>query len=308
MLSRTAESLFWMSRYLERAEGAARLIEMGQRMTMLPGAGRGEWRSVVAASGAGAQFDPQERITEPMIVDRLLLSPDDPFSIRHCLNRARDNAKAARTAVTREMWEALNDGWRRLEMVDSAAAMRELPVLLEWVKTRAAVFRGATETSMLRDDGYFFLRIGGHIERADLTLRLLDVKYYLLLPEADVVGGGRDHHQWATVLHATSALRAYHRVYRGDFSPSRIADFLILNRRFPRSLAYGYSEIGRYLTFLGNAHGQRHQCHHTASEMIARLADTEMGELLSSGLHEFITDAVAHNNRLSSEFARAYHF
>ena len=99
MLSRTAESLFWTARYLERAEGAARLIEMGQRMTMLPGAGRGEWRSVVAAAGASEQFDPEERITEPMIVERLLLSPEYPFSIRHCLNRARDNAKAARTAA-----------------------------------------------------------------------------------------------------------------------------------------------------------------------------------------------------------------
>ena len=308
MLSRTAESLFWTARYLERAEGAARLIEMGQRMTMLPGAGRDEWRSVVAAAGAGGQFDPEERITEPMIVDRLLLSPDEPFSIRHCLNRARDNAKAARTAVTQEMWEALNDGWRRLEMVDSAAAMRELPVLLEWVKTRASVFRGASETSMLRNDGYFFLRIGGHIERADLTLRLLDVKYYLLLPEADVVGGGRDHHQWTSVLHATSALRAYHHIYRGDFDPSRIADFLILNRQFPRSLAYGYSEIGRYLDQLASAYGERHRCHMTSAEMIARLADTEMGELLRSGLHEFISDAIRHNNRLSSEISRSYHF
>lgn len=308
MLSRTAESLFWTARYLERAEGAARLIEMGQRMTMLPGAGRDEWRSVVAAAGAGAQFDPEERITEQLIVERLLLSADDPFSIRHCLNRARENAKAARTGLTREMWEALNDGWRRLEMVDSAAAKRELPVLLEWVKTRASIFRGASETSMLRSDGYFFLRIGGHIERADLTLRLLDVKYYLLLPEADVVGGGRDHHQWTSVLHAISALRAYHHVYRGDFNPSRIADFLILNRRFPRSLAYGYSEIGRYLEQISIGYNERHQCQRTASEMIARLADTEMGELLSNGLHEFISDAIAHNNRLSSEISRAYYF
>ena len=308
MLSRTAESLFWTSRYLERAEGAARLIEMGQRMTMLPGAGREEWRSVVAAAGAQDLFDPEERITEPMIVERLILSPDEPTSIRYCLNRARDNARAARTAVTREMWEALNDGWRRLEMVDSSQAMREVPVLLEWVKTRASVFRGASETSMLRNAGYFFLRIGGHIERADLTLRLLNVKYYLLLPEADVVGGGRDHHQWTSVLHATSALRAYHHVYRGDFSPARIADFLILNRQFPRSLAYGYSEISRYLDQLAMAYGQRHPCHMRAAEMNARIADTEMGELVRSGLNEFLKDAMAHNNRLSSDISRAYHF
>ncbi len=308
MLSRNAENLFWAARYLERAEGAARLIEMGQRMTLIPGAGRDEWRSVAAVAGAAHLFDGEERITDASIVEKLVLSPDEPSSIRHCLNRARDNARAVRTGITSEMWEALNDGWRRLEMADPTAALRDLPAILEWVKARASVFRGAADSSMLRTDGYYFLRLGGLIERADLTLRLLDVKYFVLLPETEIVGGGRDHHQWTSVLHATSAARAYHHVYRGDFSPWKITDFLILNPRFPRSVAYCYNELSRYLELLAIAYGERKQCNMLAAQMVSRLADTEMGEIFATGLHEFTTEAIRHNARLSGAIHRAYHF
>ncbi|MEX2518801.1 MAG: alpha-E domain-containing protein [Paracoccaceae bacterium] len=308
MLSRSAEHLFWAARYLERAEGAARLIEMGLRMTLIPGASRDEWRSVAAVAGAAHLFEDDERITEARIVEQLVLSSENHFSIRHYLNRARENARAVRTGITAEMWEALNDGWRRLEMLDPAAASRDLPAILEWVKTRASVFRGASETSMLRTDGYYFLRIGGLLERADLTLRLLDVKYFVLLPETETVGGGRDHHQWTSVLHATSASRAYHHVYRGDFSPWKITDFLILNQRFPRSVAYCYNELSRYLELLALAYGRRHHCHSLSAQMVARLADTEMGELFQSGLHEFTTEAIDHSAKLSGAISRAYYF
>ncbi|WP_340110019.1 alpha-E domain-containing protein [Pikeienuella sp. HZG-20] len=308
MLSRTAENLFWTARYLERAEAAARLIEMGRRMTLIPGPSRDEWRSVAAVAGAAHLFDEDERITEARIVEKLVLCPDSPASIRYCLNRARDSARAVRTSLTAEMWEALNDGWRRLEIADPNVALRELPALLDWVKTRASIFRGASEASMLRTDRYYFLRIGGFLERSELTLRLLDVKYFVLLPETETVGGGRDHHQWTSVLQATSASRAYHHVYRGDFSPWKITDFLILNLRFPRSVAYCYTELSRYLGLLALAYGQRNQCHSLAGEMVARLADTEMGELFQSGLHEFTTEALRHNARLSAAISRAYYF
>lgn len=308
MLSRTAENLFWASRYLERAEGIARLIEMGQRMTLIPGAGRDEWRSVAAVAGAADVFADDERITEYRLVEKLVLCPDTPASLRFCLDRARENAKAVRTALTRDMWEALNDGWRRLESIDERTAVRELPTLVDWVKTRSAVFRGAAETSMLRNDGYYFLRIGGHLERAELALRLLDVKYYVLLPETEVIGGGRDHHQWTSVLHATSGRRAFHHIYRGDYSPWKIADFLVLNQQFPRSVAYCYNELSRYLELLASAYGQRHRCHMLSNEMVARLADAEMGEIFQTGLHEFATEAIGHNAKLSYEISRAYHF
>lgn len=308
MLSRSADSLFWAARYLERAEGIARLIEMGQRMTMIPGAGRQEWRSVAAAAGAAHLFETDERVSEADIVQKLLLADDQPMSIRFCLNRARENARAVRTSFTQEMWEALNDGWRRLEMVDERTALRELPALLEWVKTRAAMFRGATQTTMLRNDRYYFLRLGSMIERVDLTLRLLDVKYFILLPESDVVGGGRDHHQWTSILHAISATKSYHHLYRGDYSPWYIADFLILNQQFPRSVAYSYGEISWYLNRLAQVYGQRHRCHMMSDQMVAQLADTQMKELFQSGLHKFTTEALTHNNNLSREISRAYNF
>ncbi len=311
MLSRTAENLFWMSRYLERAESTARLIEMGQRMAALPGAWeREEWRSVVVSCGAGDRFDRDERITEADAVRCLLLDPDNPSSIRSCLMQARSNGKAVRTALTRDMWEALNDGWRRLEGVDDSPSVlrRELPELLEWTKTRAALFRGASETSMLRNDGWDFLRLGGYLERSDMVLRLLDVKYYVLLPETEVVGGGRDHHQWTSVLHATSATRAFHHIYGGDYAPWKIADFLLLNALFPRSFAFCSREIGRHLDAIGRRYGARQPCQSTAADMIARIDDLGMGELFQQGLHEFIVEALASNARLTREISRAYHF
>lgn len=309
MLSRSAENLYWMARYIERAGATARLIEMGRRMAMLPGSySHEEWRSVATAAGALDLFEDDPVIDEAAIVRLLMLDKDNPSSIRSCLQRARASGRAVRTALTRDLWEALNDGWRTLEETDIHTALRDLPVLLDWVKQRATRFRGAVTDSMLREDRYDFVMLGVHVERADMTLRLLDVKYYVLLPETDVVGGGRDHHQWTSVLHATSAMRAYHHIYRGDYSPYKIADFMILNAAFPRSVAFCYDQIGMHLTRLARAYGKRHACHTTASETIARLKDMEMGEVFQSGLHEFVETMQATTNRLHSQIYTAYHF
>ncbi|MEO0620179.1 MAG: alpha-E domain-containing protein, partial [Pseudomonadota bacterium] len=235
-------------------------------------------------------------------------SADNPSSIRSCLTHARANGRAVRTALTQEMWEVLNEGWRRLELMDEKVACRDLPQILEWVETRTAALRGTSGSGMLRNDGYDFLRIGGYLERADMVLRLLDVKYYVLLPETEIVGGGRDHHQWRSVLHATSAVRAYHHVYRGDYSPWKIADFLILYPDFPRSLAYSFMQIRDHLDRLGRRYGASHICHRSANDMVSRLCDLEMGEIFQTGLHEFVRDSIATTERLSGEIALAYHF
>ncbi len=309
MLSRTAENLFWMARYLERAESTARLIEMGQRMALLPGSGtRQEWRSVIRTTGAEEYFKDVAAMSEAVVVRGLVLDRDNPASIHSCLASARANGKAIRTALTQEMWEALNDGWRRLETIDEATARRDLPTILDWVKARAAMFRGASETGMLRKDGYDFLRLGGHVERADMTLRLLNVKYFVLLPETEVVGGGRDHHQWTSVLHALSASRAYHHVYRGDYAPWKIADFLILNGAFPRSVAYCYAQICHNLDRLARLYGTRHDAHSTAYAALSRIEDAGIGEVFQNGLHSFVNDYIAVTARLSREISRAYHF
>lgn len=307
LLSRTAESLYWLGRYVERADSTARLIEMGHRMAMLPGSfARDEWRSVAEASGCLERFDGEATVTEASIIRTLMLDHENPSSIRVCLERARANGRSVRTALTVQVWEALNDGWRRLELMDAAEAQRDLPAVLDWVKSRSALIRGAVQGTMLRDDGYRFLTLGGFIERADMTLRLLDVKSYVLLPETEVVGGGRDHHQWTSVLHATSALRAYHHVYRGDYSPGTIADFLILNRRFPRSVAFCYGEIGWSLRALSEDYGDEHDCHRTAAKMSEDLGRLRMGEIFRIGLHEFVLESVGRTHRLGTEIYQAY--
>jgi uncharacterized alpha-E superfamily protein len=309
MLSRTAENLFWMGRYMERADATARLIEMGYRMAMLPGSNEvEEWRSVAAASGSAPDIAEGPSLAASAVVERLLLDPENLSSIRSCLTAARANGRAVRTALTQDMWEALNDGWRQLGQMDAETALRNLPSLLEWTKNRTAAFRGATEGSLLRNDGYYFLRMGGLIERADMTLRLLDVKYYVLLPETDVVGGGRDYHQWTSVLRATSALRAYHHVYKGDYTPWGIADFLILNSAFPRSVSYCYRQISRFLDDLAELYGEERSPQQVAAGMVERLDQIGIEELFQSGLHEFVSDAISTTRRLSSEISKAYHF
>jgi uncharacterized alpha-E superfamily protein len=307
MLSRTAANLFWMARYVERADCTARLIEMGRRMTMLPGSARhDEWRSVLKS--AGVDVDNDTRLTETNAIELLMLDEEQPSSIRSCLTAARANARAVRTALTQEMWEALNDGWRRLETLDSTSVQRDLPTLVDWVTKRCATFRGAAETGMLRLPPYHFMILGGLVERADMTLRLLDVKYYVLLPETDVAGGGRDYHQWTSVLHATGARRAYHHVFRGDYAPWLIAELLLLRREFPRSLAHCYDGISDALEELTEQYGQRHECHALVRQMTERFGEAKMNDIFQGGLHEFVLDANQTTRRLSELIARAYHF
>lgn len=307
MLSRTAANLYWLARYMERAEATARMIGMGQRMSMLTGASsRQEWTSVLRATGA--DLPEEEEVSKRNVVARLLLDKEYPGSIQSCLTMARSNGKAVRTALTQEMWEGLNDGWRYLEAMDETTALRDLDKILDWVRARAAAFRGAVDTGMIRDDAYDFLRMGGYLERADMTLRLLNVKYYVLLPEVDVVGGGRDHHQWTSLLRAMSAHRAYHHVYKADYAPWKIADFLIMHDRFPRSVAFCYGQVRNLLDDLEQAYGQSHRAHSLARSEHDRLLHRNMDDIFQDGLHEFLADRMNRTAELSDEIAKAYYF
>lgn len=309
MLSRTAENLYWMARYIERAESTARLLTMGQRMAILPGAHhRDEWRSVIRATGAEGSFPAEGHVKETDVVSFLLLDLDNPSSIRSCLARARANGKSARTMLTQDMWEALNEGWRKLDSYDVAEARQQLPALIDWVKTRAMTFRGAADSGQLRNEGHDFLRLGGVLERAQMTLRLLDVKYYVLLPETEVIGGTRDHYQWTSVLHALSGSRAYHHVYGGTYTPWQITDFLMLNRLFPRSVAFCYDQMSYRLNRLAGWHDDRAACHDTIQTMVSDLESLDSGEIFRRGLHETVQNGLAMTNRLGFEIAEAYHF
>ncbi|WP_031549599.1 alpha-E domain-containing protein [Parvularcula oceani] len=306
MLSRTAANLYWTGRYVERADATARLLAMGARMTMLPGAAtRGDWQSVLQTAGVPL---PEDGLTgRREAIEALLLAPGGS-SIKACFEAARSNGRAERTALTSLMWEALNDDWRALEVVNVAAASQSLPDHIDWAHRRAATFRGATETTMLRDDRYDFLRLGGLIERAAMTLRLLDVKYLALLPERDVVGGGRDLYQWTSLLLASSALRAYHHVYRGDVKARNVADLLLLNRAFPRAVALCADEAGAALDRLAGRYGQRHDCHDRANALCETLRNADTDTIFSDGLHEFVTETLDDVLALHSAIAEAYGF
>jgi uncharacterized alpha-E superfamily protein len=309
MLSRAAQSLFWLGRYIERADATARLLEMGRRMTMLPGSNEvEEWRSVARASGSAHDLAASSIVKAREVQHRLLFDPENRSSIRSCFLQARANGRAARTALTQDMWEALNEGWRTLDTLESDPSRADLPALIDWTKRRAAAVRGAMEMSLLRNDGYIFLRLGELIERCDMTLRLLDVKYYVLLPETDVVGGGRDYHQWTAVLHATSALRAYHHVNRGGYTPWGIAELLILNPAFPRSVRFCQTLVFRLLDDLASQYGERTDCQDQALRLSTDLDRREIGALFQSGLHEFIGQTIERTRALSVSISRAYHF
>lgn len=309
MLSRAAENLYWMARYMERAEATARLLAMGQRMTILPGPTmRDEWRSVVQVTESEEIFGKDAIIRETDIVEHLILNPDNTASIRSCLARARQNGKSVRTALTQEMWEALNEGWRKLESYGVNEARRDFAEIIDWVKTRAMTFRGATESGQLRNEGHDFLRVGGSLERAQMTLRLLDVKYYVLLPETEVIGGHRDHYQWTSVLHALSGSRAYHHVYGGSYTPAKITDFLMINRQFPRSVLYCLDQIVYRLQRLASWHGQRTPANDRSEDLVDTLARVNSGDIFRHGLHETVQRGIVQSNLLGLDIAEAYHF
>src|SRR5215469_3426002 len=256
MLSRTADNLFWLARYVERAEYLARILETTYRMTALPLAYVGtsnEWESAVATAGCSAAFfATYSEANEETVTEFLAFSPTNPSSIRSCIETARVNARAVRTALTSEMWDTINSAWLELKKWGNGPRSREeFARFLRWVMGSSLNFDGSAYRTMLRNDAYWFSRLGLYIERADNTARLLDVKYNILLPETETVGGSLDYFQWAALLRAVSALTAYHWVYRQSLKPWLIADLLILRDQMPRSLASCYDNLVRFLDAIG---------------------------------------------------------
>jgi len=312
MLSRTADNLFWLSRYVERADFVARILDAAHRFASLPtsygGGGSNEWESALASAGDPDAFKTHySAVNADTVCDFLAFSPHNPSSIRSCIERARTNARAVRTALTIEMWEAINDAWLELKRFDGRGMSREeFSGFLDWVKGVSLAFDGSAYRTMLRNDAFWFTRLGGAVERADNTARILDVKYQLLLPETERVGGSLDYFQWTTILREVSALTAYHWVYRQSVKPWLVADLLILNPQMPRSLANCYEILVRHLDLIAESYGRRGPSQRFASNMRAKLSSTKIDDIFEQGLHEFIEEFIAENNRLGSAIAEQY--
>ena len=314
MLSRTAGNLYWVGRYIERADFLSRLIEATLRLSSLPqsyGGATNAWESALAAAWmTRAHKERGLPLDEAGVAAFLTLDPANTSSIRSCIEAARANARSVRTALTLEAWEAINGAWLEVQRFGTRLTDREaLVALLETVKSAMQSFDGALHRTMLRGDAYWFVRLGSAIERADNTARVLDVKYHLLLPRGEAVGGSLDYFQWTTILRTVSALTAYRWVYRDSVKPWLVADLLILNRQIPRSLACCYSDVLRYLDLLANAAGgRRGGAHRLAAAEHARLGTLSIDTLFKSGLHQFLRGFIADNNRLGEAIAEQYLF
>jgi uncharacterized alpha-E superfamily protein len=313
MLSRTASNLYWMGRYLERADFTARLIEATQRLAALPssyGGASNAWESALAATWMTHAYAGRGLpIAEAPVSEFLTLDPSNPSSIRCCLDTARANARSVRTALTEEGWEAINSAWIEISRLGAHLDGREaLAPLLDLVKHAVSAFEGAAQRTMLRGDAFWFINLGSAIERADNSARLLDVKYHLLLPRGEAVGGSLDYFQWTTILRTVSAMTAYRWVYRDSVKPWLVADLLILNRQIPRSLASCYDEIRRHLDLLASNSGKRGPAHRLAAAGHSRLGNTDIDAIFASGLHEFLTKFIVDNNKLGEAIAEQYLF
>jgi uncharacterized alpha-E superfamily protein len=313
VLSRTAESLYWLARYMERAESVARILTAGQRMASVSrslGTASNEWESTLVAAGCAPTYHERYDAVTAEGVKRFLISdPTNPSSIASCFETARRNARAARTALTVDMWETLNETWLELRAhrPEQGLAADRIAPFLEWVKHRSLLFQGAYANTMLRNDAFYFTQLGTYLERADNTARILDVKYHVLLPREDGVGGPLDYVQWESILRAVSALRAYHWVYRQRLTPWMIAELLILRPELPRSLVACFTQVARHLELLADGYGgRRGECHRRAGEMHARLRYGKITDIFQSGLHEFLLRFLDDDARLGRDIGEFY--
>jgi uncharacterized alpha-E superfamily protein len=311
MLGKTAGGLFWMFRYLERSENTARLVDAGFRMALVRGgASAEEWASVIDTAGARAAYLAKHGNFEgPAVVDFLLRDPENPSSVVSAIAAARSNARLVRTALTREVWEATNETWMLIkDALRRPVREPDLPNVLGLVRQRSALVRGELHGSMLRNDGYDFARIGTFLERADNTARILDVKYYVLLPSLAQIGSSLDNMQWETVLRSVAGQRAYRWLTGGEIMPMGIAEFVILDRRMPRSLAFSVAKLADNLGYLEREYGTRHACHDQVAALHANLSGQTIDAIFEYGLHQFLTDFLRDIAALGLQIERDYRF
>lgn len=310
MLGKTAGGLYWMFRNLERAENTARLIEAGFRIALTRSSDAAlEWQSVILTTASSVAYDAKyDGYDGDKVIHFLLCDRDNPNSVLSVINQARDNAKTVRTALTSEVWVAVNETWMVLqERLKAPVKIKDLPEVLSLIRHQSALVRGALFGTMLRNEIYDFCRLGTYLERFDNTARIIDVKYYTLLPELSDVGGRLDNVQWETILRSVSAHRAYRWAVEDDFTGPAITNFLILDDRMPRSLIHCMGHIVRSLAYLSEDHGQGSSLDF-AQALKARLDNIAIEAIFAEGLHEFLEVCLADVAALSLQIEQDFRF
>ena len=291
MLSRTADHLFWMSRYIERAENLARLLDVTWQMSMVPQseeATRQNWNAIIALNSLEEVYAAKYSTVNAENVLRFMVSDQDNFSsIYSCLRMARENAHAVRGTVTTEMWETLNATWIEARSMNFDTLFSSgISEFFEWVKMRSSLSRGVTVGTLLQDEAFHFIRLGTLLERADNTARILDVKYHVLSPHDEE--GATDFYQWGALLRSVSAFEVYRKAYRDVITPERVAELLILRMEMPRSLHFCVNGVLKNLNLIANSHSA--ETLRQTGLLHAQLHYGRIEDILEHGLHEWLTD------------------
>lgn len=290
MLSRTADHLFWLARYIERAENIARLLDITCQTSLAPQSVESASRNWQAALSCNDQLPAflktYSEVNAENVLAYMVFDSRNPSSIYSCLKAARENAHAVRGTLTSEMWETINATW--LEMIAHSNRKlqgEEFSGFFDWVKTHSSLSRGVTFGTMLHDEAFCFIRLGTYLERADNTARLLDVKYYLIA-EGEPIGIAADYYQWGALLRSVSAFEVYRRVYRDSVLPNKVAELLITNSALPRSLTTCVTEVESMLQKLANKNSYETQ--RLAGRLSSQLRFVTIEEVLEEGLHPFL--------------------
>ena len=313
MLCRTANDLFWMARHIERAENTARMLDVTFQMSLLPyeviepGLAWAEpWAVPLISSGLATEYyERHSLLSAENVVRFMILDAANPSSIFCCLRAARESARSVRGAITSEMYEDLNSAWLEVRGYDYAWIERHgVSEFLDWVKMRSHLFRGVTFGTMLRDDAYEFIRLGTHLERADNTARILDVKYHTLLPSAADIGGAVDYYQWGALLRSVSGFESYRKIYSDVITPRRVAELLILRDDMPRSLHACMKFIYETLERLCDVHTR--EIERVAGELHAKLHFGKTDDIMAFGLHEYLMDFLDRISALGDDISRHF--
>ena len=294
MLSRTADHLYWMSRYTERAENTARMLDVNYQMSLLPQSSQNienGWYALLEISELTDLYASRhDSITPTGVMQFMVSDVDNLSSIVRCLQAARENARAVRGSITTELWETINTTWLDAQQMMRDGVMQRSPTdFFEWVKFRSHLTRGVHSGTMMRSEAYDFIQLGTFLERADNTARLLDVKFLAAAAsKGERVNTVDEFYYWAAILRSVSAFENYRRVYRDHITPERIAELMILSINMPRSLAACLQEVVDTLSRVRNTQSRTTQL--CALSLLSTLREQTIEEILKIGLHEYLTD------------------
>ena len=312
MLGRHANSLFWMFRYLERADNTARLLDTGLRMSLTRDlvSAEDEWRSVIEAAGQRSGYEARHAsYTGMQVWNHILREPDNEGSVLNVFGQVRHNAREVRGSITGEVWEAVNDSWLQIsDMLANPVSERHVGEAIKIVRRASTLTHGAVLGSMLRERGYHFARAGTFVERADAIARIIDIKYYLLLPSLSYVGSSMDTSQWETILQSVSGDSAYRWLNAGKIDARSIVEFLVLDPRFPRSLAYSHSMLRENLAALARLHGVEGASNELMREADQSISERSIEDVFEEGLHDFLVKFTSNNAAIAAAIAQDYRF